>query len=319
MIYERTVAENAWELEEGLYRILLPLPWDVPFVNAYLVACEGQFLLIDAGWHSRTSLRALGRAMKAIGVPPHGLTQLLLTHGHPDHASGAGAVHAHWGGSVSVHPAARRHHLSTEEMADWARREGLAGEPLERLLGRRREPMEPLPEDVEHLQAGGPLRFGACAFDVLHMPGHCPGQVVLHERGRGWLFTADQLLTPQGPNVWYQSHREGDPLGEYLESLEATGRIAADLVLPGHGAPWRGGPAQGAAEAIAFQRDYIARVEGCVEGSAVSSWRVAQRLAAARGRRAEDVSELAEVLAALVHLEAEGKIGRTQEGGWVRV
>ena len=80
MIWERAVAENAWELDNGLYRILLPLPFAAPFVNVYLVQSRGEFLLIDAGADWLPSLRALGRALKTIGVPPKGLTTLLLTH-----------------------------------------------------------------------------------------------------------------------------------------------------------------------------------------------------------------------------------------------
>ncbi len=314
MICEWTVTENAWRIEDGLYRILLPLGWDVPFVNAYLLESDGQYMLIDAGWSSRTSLRALGRALKAIGVPPRGLSRLLLTHSHPDHAGAAAAVQSHWGGSVLLHPRGRRERPSVAQMGEWARAEGMEGEPLERMLAGRHEPESALPDVIQPLETGQ-LQFGDFSFEVLHMPGHAPGQVVLHEQRRSWVFTADQLLTPLSPNVWYQSHGIGDPLGEYIESLEATGRIPADLVLPGHGAPFHGGPRQAAQDALAFQRDYIAQVATCVDGQPRSSWRIVERLAAVEGRRAADPAELAEVLAALVHLEADGAI-RREEGGW---
>ncbi|MDA8345452.1 MAG: MBL fold metallo-hydrolase [Thermaerobacter sp.] len=317
MICERTVAENAWQVEEGLYRVLLPLPWSVPFVNAYVVKSDGQYMLVDCGVGTETSLRALGRALKAIGVPPRGLSLLLLTHRHPDHAGAARAVHEHWGGRVLLHGAARRTYPSSAEMLSWAVEEGLVGEALERLRRERREWPEPLPEGLEPL-AGDTLRFGAVTFDVVHAPGHCSGQVLLHERNRGWLLSADQILTPLAANVWYQAQGEGDPLGEYLESLEATARIAADLVLPGHAAPWRGGPAQGAQQMLSFQRDYIERVAACVDAAPQTAWQVTERFAASQGGRATDASELAEVLAALVHLGETGRIQRTEERRWIR-
>ena len=96
MIWERAVAENAWQLDDGLYRILLPLPWAVPFVNTYVVESRSEFALVDCGANWLPSLRALGRALKAIGVPPGGLGTLLLTHGHPDHANAAGAINAYF-------------------------------------------------------------------------------------------------------------------------------------------------------------------------------------------------------------------------------
>jgi glyoxylase-like metal-dependent hydrolase (beta-lactamase superfamily II) len=85
VILERAVAEYAWQPDDGLGRILLPLPWAVPFVNVCLVASRDEFVLIDVGGDWLPSLRALGRALKVIGVPSGGLTGLALTHQHSDH------------------------------------------------------------------------------------------------------------------------------------------------------------------------------------------------------------------------------------------
>jgi hypothetical protein len=49
----------------------------------------------------------------------------------------------------------------------------------------------------------------------------------------------------------------------------------------------------------------------------LSSWDVAECLAARSGRAADDPSELAEAMAALIHLRAEGRAVRTAEGRWV--
>jgi glyoxylase-like metal-dependent hydrolase (beta-lactamase superfamily II) len=320
-MFEKTVAENAWEVDEGLYRILLPLPWAVPFVNVYLIRSKDQFMLVDAGMGWSTSLRALGRALKAIGVGPAGLHSLVLTHRHPDHAAGAGSVHARWGGKVLLHPDDMAYDFpSPEEMARWALSHGMDPAQVAKLAAGRREPgLEPLPADTEPLETGRPLILGDLAFEVIHVPGHCPGQVMLLEPSRGWLLAADQVLSVLAPNVWHNPGTTGDPLGQYLESLERTARIKAGLILPSHGAPMQGGLAENVQAMLQFQHEYIARVLGQVGREPRSAWALAVQLnPRMAGNPREGTSDLSEVLAALVYLQERGRVARTAEGLWVR-
>ncbi len=310
---EETVAENAWRLDEGLYRILLPLGWAVPFVSVYLVESRGERMLVDAGPNAGTSLRALGRAFKAIGVPRGGLDLLLLTHRHPDHAAAAGPVQRRWGGRVLLHPAdLAKRSGDREEDVLWARRQGVPDEVVEAFLMRRPDGHEDLGEAVEALDPSRPIVVGALSFEVIEAPGHAPGQVMLHERGRGWLLSADQVVDPDAPNVWMSPGVTGDPLGGYLESLRATRRIEADVILPSHGAPMRGGLHDIVGRQLRFQEEYLSRVEAAVPAGGASSWQVAGSVAPGR----DDPMALAEVLAALTHLEARGRLGRSGDGNW---
>lgn len=54
--------------------------------NALLVQVGTTRVLIDAGF----SARDLGRRLRAVGVEPHTVTALLITHDHGDHTRGAG-------------------------------------------------------------------------------------------------------------------------------------------------------------------------------------------------------------------------------------
>jgi len=316
VILEETLAENAWRLEDGLYRILLPLAWAVPFVSVYLVESRGERMLVDAGLNAGTSLRALGRALKAIGVPQGQLDILLLTHRHPDHAAGAGPVQQRWGGRILLHPAdlAPRRDGPAEALL-WARRQGVPSRVMEELLARRPDGREDLGEAVEALDPRRPISVGTLSFEVIEVPGHSAGQVMLRERSKGWLFTADQVVEPDAPNVWMSPGVTGDPLGGYLESLRATQELEADLILPSHGAPMRGGLREFVGRQIRFQEAYLARAQGLVDAGGSSSWQVAARIAPGR----EDPSVLAEVLAALTHLQAQGRLGRDGDGIWFPV
>ncbi len=310
---EETVAENAWRLEEGLYRILLPMRWSVPFVSVYLVESQGRRMLVDAGLDAETSLRALGRALKAIGVPDGSLDLLLLTHRHPDHAGGAGAVQRRWGGRVLLHPADLAPPADGEpESVAWAVLQGVPQEVIRAFAGFKPNGGVELGDAVTPLDPSRPIELGDLSFEVVEVPGHCPGQVMLHEKRRGWLFSADQVVEPDAPNVWMSPGVAGDPLGGYLASLRRTAEIDAGLVLPSHGMPLRGGLREFVSRQLRFQEAFLARVRAAVPAEGASTWQVAIRLAPSR----QDPSVLAEVLAALSHLGATGLLERSGAGVW---
>ena len=310
---EASVCENAWQLAPGLYRILLPLPGDVPFVSVFLVESEGRRLLVDAGPLWPTALRALGRALKAIGVPPGGIDTILLTHRHPDHAGGSGPVQERWGGRTLLHPRDLAHPWADEAAARaWAVDCGVPPADAARVARSRPAGRERLPGDVLPLEVREPLRVGRRTFEVHEAPGHCPGQVLLREVGEGWLFAADQIVESLAPNVWLGPGLSGDPFGAYLASLERVRGLEATLVLPSHGMPLEGGPAAVADRQLGFARDYLGRVLPLVEPGGSTAWQVAERLQPER----RDAAALAEVLAALEHLARRGDLGR-RGGLWL--
>ncbi len=313
MIYEEAVAENAWRLADGLYRILLPMLWSVPFVSVYLVESRGERMLVDAGVDTETSLRALGRALKAIGVQSGGIDTLLLTHGHPDHAGGAASVQRRWGGRMLLHPAdMHRRGAEGADVRQWAAAQGVPQDAVEAFAKFRPNGGVDLGDDVTALDPRAPIRLGELSFDVVEVPGHCPGQVMLHEAGRGWLFSADQVVEPEAANVWLVPGLTGDPLGAYLASLRRTAAIEAGLVLPSHGLPLRGGLAEHVGRQLRFQEEYVERVRGLVPEAGASTWQVAAGLEPAM----RDPSVLLEVLAALSHLQATHRLRRDGQGVW---
>lgn len=319
MAWEWAVAENAWRVADGLWRILLPMPWAVPFVNAYVVESRGQFMLIDAGTGWTTSLRALGRALKAIGVPRDGLDRTILTHRHIDHAGGAKAIQARWGGRVFLHPADLAYSLPEADVTiAWSGRHGADPALAERMAAALRDEVHvTYPDAVEPLTA---FAFGDLAFDVIHVPGHSQGHVLLHERTRDWLFVGDQVLGVTAPSVWANPGTgASDPFGDYLASLAATAALTAGLVLPGHGLPMTEGLREITLEMLRYQEGFREKVLGAVGPEPSTSWEVLLRLqpaVASSPRRAG--SALAEVIAVLLHLARTGRVEQIEEGLWAR-
>ncbi|MFZ5826533.1 MAG: MBL fold metallo-hydrolase [Bacillota bacterium] len=288
-------------------------------INAYLVESQGRWMLVDCGLPWGPSLRALGRALKAIGVPRGGLTYLVLTHRHPDHSGATGPVQERWGGEVLLHPVEAAWRMPSPEVGRaWLTEQGVDDPALlERLSAPPRRPEEILPDSVSPL----PERFtlGALTFETILAPGHSWGHVMLREESRGWLLFADQVLTSPAPNVWAYPGDPGDPLSAYLKSLAEYEDLPYSLLLPGHGAPGRGGWKEGCQAIAAYHRAFAQRIFGLAQVCPQTTWEIMQQ---AYPRWASEPGEvrfiLAETLAALRYLASKGAVRLGADGRWER-
>ena len=74
-------------------------------------------------------------------------------------------------------------------------------------------------------------------WQVHETPGHAPSHVVFHQPERKLLISGDHLL---GRTVLFFDHgHTPDPIGEFLRGLDEIEPLEVDLVLPGHGRPFR--------------------------------------------------------------------------------
>ena len=167
--------------------------------NTYLlVGSTGEGTLIDAGVGDARHLAALERSLSDAAAR---LEQVLVTHGHPDHASGAPAL-------AGAHPTAQ-----------------FRKKPWPEVDARYAVEWQPL-EDAERVRAGDDW------LSVLHTPGHSPDHLALWHQPSGTVFTGD-LVVPGG-SVMIHSSGGGD-LGQYLESLERIRALKPRALLPAHG------------------------------------------------------------------------------------
>ena len=75
------------------------------------------------------------------------------------------------------------------------------------------------------------------SWQVHETPGHAPSHVVLHQPEHRLLISGDHLL---GRTVLFFDYgHTPDPIGEFLGGLDEIEPLEVDLVLPGHGRPFR--------------------------------------------------------------------------------
>jgi glyoxylase-like metal-dependent hydrolase (beta-lactamase superfamily II) len=175
--------------------------------NCFLVLVE-PLTLVDSGFSG--SEAAVLRALTDLGRDPTDLKQILLTHRHPDHASGAAALRKATGARVFSHRGD-----VTETPAGWATK-GRRGASIA---------VDALVEDGEAIPGG---------FVALHTPGHTAGSVCYHLPGLSALFLGDMVIN----NVDRLSRpvsMSNEDNRQYEESLRRLATIEAEAGFFGHG------------------------------------------------------------------------------------
>jgi len=96
------------------------------------------------------------------------------------------------------------------------------------------------PPDPTGTIAGGEiLRAGKkWNFEVISTPGHTKGTVCLYDRNSKILFSGDHVLPTITPNISFGPFNQGNPLRDYLNSLNRVDKLDVDLVLPSHEYPF---------------------------------------------------------------------------------
>jgi glyoxylase-like metal-dependent hydrolase (beta-lactamase superfamily II) len=214
-------------------------------VNSYLVEDAGGLTIIDAGLSGHW--RELEQELKQLGYSLDDVRGIVLTHGDTDHIGFAERLRERNGIVVHVHEldAARARGEVKKPNSGWG---PVKVRPLVGFLwysarhgGLRIRPVREVTTfaDGEVLDLPGSPR-------IIHLPGHTPGSVAVHVPVVDALFVGDAMTTgnvltgERGPRP---APFTLDPESA-LASLAKLEGVQATWVLPGHGAPWRGGVAE---------------------------------------------------------------------------
>ena len=235
------------EVRPGLWSI--PVPWPgsgLRYTLAYLVSGPNGLALIDTGWPTEQAWTALCASITQTGHDITDLKYMLVTHAHSDHLGLAARVREASGALVGMHPAERATLRRSEpqepqvgrvHLADWLRSRGAPEDQADQVAAMmtgavrvHRELARP-DFDVEH----GSLPLGAgTALRAVWTPGHTPGHLCFYDERQDVLLTGDHVLPRITPHIGLPPGSQGDPLGDYQDSLRALARYNPAEVLPAH-------------------------------------------------------------------------------------
>jgi glyoxylase-like metal-dependent hydrolase (beta-lactamase superfamily II) len=319
------------QLEEGLWRIPVPLPFALRSANIYLLADgPGDWTLVDAGLGLPTDESALRSGLASAGVEMEQITAIILTHAHPDHIGLSGPIQAASGAPVYM--------LSGEERtmySVWGEQAGAIARELgamytahgmvpEQVASGRQAPIRtrailqlPPPECIVALEDGAEFRIGERVYQAIWTPGHSDRHLCLLRDDR--LFIAgDHILPGITPNIGWYPHGRPNPLHDYFWALARVRDVPVRLVLPGHRLPFVGLAERVDELRIHHQERsrqiYDLLCEALPGGQNAAS--IASALFGERLRTSDDVRfALAESIAHLEYLRAEGRILREEQDG----
>ena len=229
----------------GLQQVIVPLS-DNPLgsVNVYLIESADGPILIDTGWRTDEVVCAIDAALVSLGASTADLSQIILTHGHPDHAGLAATFREASGAPIALHasdwpmvdPVRRVDEANIARSMRWFLRNGLPDRSGD-ARGARRSMSDRNPPFVPDraLVDGEELTLGDFTFRVIWVPGHSRGQVCLYDADWRIMISADHVLPLISPNVGIYNPDDGDPLNDYVASLAKVRDLPVDVALPGHG------------------------------------------------------------------------------------
>ncbi len=195
------------ELEPGIHQLTIGRE---PFVgfpppNAFVLAGAEATIMIDAGWDDARDTESRTAFLRDLGGPP--LSEVVITHKHPDHGGGAAGLSEAAGASLSCHALERQ---AIER---------------ERLDGRASISAE--------LAGGETWDLGGLSIEIIHAPGHTHGCLAVYVPRSGALIATDTVMQISTTVI----RPEDGSLTDYVKTLELFETIAPSRIYTGHGGP----------------------------------------------------------------------------------
>lgn len=203
--------------------------------NVWLLTDKrGRRFLIDTG--DQSERLQLARSLSKAGiVKPGDLTAVLLTHWHRDHAGNAAWVRRKFQCPVICHP------HDAGYLSGLVTPPPFAARPLSLFhkVSCSMQDWLPAHSPVDDVYQVGHWRWG---FEVIPVPGHTDGSVMLYHKPSRTLFSGDAILTGIPPFRLWEAPRLADPgftpqvdlcretTREFIRSMPPIDRVCA-----GHG------------------------------------------------------------------------------------
>lgn len=251
--------------------------------NCYVIYSSRQILIVDPGSPYEDEQKALVDFLDEMIREGRVVSEIVLTHVHPDHVAGVNALNDHLqrqhGGRVPV----AAHRLTAESLKSQF--------PVDRLIA-----------DDEILAIEGEPRI---SLRALYTPGHARGHLCFYDDRTGALLSGDNIV---GFGSVLIDPPEGN-MREYLDSLEHMRALPKLSVLFGGHGPAIANPYAKIDEYIAHRQQREQLILAAVREGAATPREIVARAYTDVSPKAHAMAERA-VLAHLEKLEADGLVRR---------
>lgn len=226
----------------GLELIRLDLPFRLNHVNCFLAEGEDGYTIIDTGLNNEYTKKRWEELLQGKEV-----TNLFITHSHPDHFGYAGHLQTKTGAKVSMakkETEIAQRLIDRKFLQDLAKNYKQIGVPLEevdrmvRYTKSHSSNIGPFPKVDQFFEEGDTVKIGKYMYEVMFTPGHSDGLIVFYCAEKSILIATDHILPKITPNISYWFHGDPNPLATYLHSLEKMKQLQAEVVIPSHGRPF---------------------------------------------------------------------------------
>jgi len=322
MTTDRVVADEETS-ETTVHRLEFDVEWPPGHAAAYLIPGEDP-ILVDAGMPGTET--ALRKGLAAVGLAPADVAHVVATHPHIDHVGHVDVIEAADDPTVYA-PAAYRDALSRSladveaGVAETVRRAGVPEDMQEYAVEAAVERTEEIrnllrPEWVDVWMADGEtVEVGSRTFEAVLTPGHQRDHLCLATDLDGperALFSGDMAIRPFRAAAVHANFDvdQTDGVTAYYRSLDRLESLPVDRVYPGHGPVH---DEYGAA--LRKARDSLDRLCDRTADAIRESGTHAVHVASERAENVADGPWIPEAIAALAHLEHEGRAESHLEDG----
>lgn len=308
-------------LGEGIYRLIVPLPWAKPgFVNVYLIEDQNEFIMIDCGVAGDTEFNVLTSALNELGLVWSNIKVLIGTHLHTDHIGLSqkireeGVLLGLYENSVEHIEKYNDWKLRFKDLANYSRREGAPKEFLQdmkdietpKFAGTLSTP------DILIKDGKSPDKTTEGRLQAIFTPGHDASEVSFIDNKSKILFSGDHILPKITPFVPVENE-DSNTLGDFLKSLEKALPFEKTIIAPGHGDIIQE-PNKRIEQMILHHKKRLERVLKLLSEESFTGWEMCNKLFPERLDIMNRRLALQETLSHLLYLKNKGKVIHQTDG-----
>lgn len=222
---------------DGVYRVEVPIPYDLRSINCYLVEGDAGYTIIDTGDYTDDAKAVW---LEVIGDTP--IERVVITHAHADHFGLAPWLQREYGATIVMSRLSEEQLLYRKSlfvgdvfenrMFDFMAAYGMVIDSKNSEVFNKREAYDFMPDEVFEL--GEKVRIGNDLCDAILTPGHASDQFCFYLERNACLFLGDHLLEDINPIVMPELNML-NPLITYLQSFKGLQGLTIRHALPGHG------------------------------------------------------------------------------------